>query len=53
MTPRLDFTSEAFFRDPPKAIAALARVRPRGRDAISSGRRCLGHHDPSTPQRKS
>ena len=23
MTPRLDFTSEAFFRDPPKAIAAL------------------------------
>src|SRR5215831_3392778 len=23
MAPRLDFTSEAFFRDPPKAIAAL------------------------------
>jgi len=28
MTPRLDFTSEAFFRDPPKAIAALRAQGP-------------------------
>lgn len=28
MTPRLDFTSEAFFRDPPKAIAALRASGP-------------------------
>ncbi|PIT05359.1 cytochrome P450 [Bradyrhizobium nitroreducens] len=28
MTPRLDFTSEAFFRDPPKAIAALRMSGP-------------------------
>lgn len=28
MTPRLDFTSEAFFRDPPKAIAALRAHGP-------------------------
>jgi cytochrome P450 PksS len=28
MAPRLDFTSEAFFRDPPKAIAALRAAGP-------------------------
>ncbi|MBR0690254.1 cytochrome P450 [Bradyrhizobium manausense] len=28
MAPRLDFTSEAFFRDPPKAIAALRASGP-------------------------
>ncbi|MEH2484307.1 cytochrome P450 [Bradyrhizobium sp. AZCC 2230] len=28
MAPRLDFTSEAFFRDPPKAIAALRASAP-------------------------
>ncbi|QOG19255.1 MULTISPECIES: cytochrome P450 [Bradyrhizobium] len=28
MTPRLDFTSEAFFRDPPRAIAALRGQGP-------------------------
>ncbi|MDH6258601.1 cytochrome P450 [Bradyrhizobium sp. BR13661] len=28
MAPRLDFTSEAFFRDPPKAIAALRAQGP-------------------------
>lgn len=28
MAPRLDFTSEAFFRDPPKAIAALREQGP-------------------------
>src|SRR6476620_11553834 len=28
MTPRLDFTSEAFFRDPPKAIASLRMSGP-------------------------
>lgn len=28
MTPRLDFTSEAFFRDPPRAIAALRAQGP-------------------------
>lgn len=28
MTPRLDFTSEAFFRDPPKAIATLRMSGP-------------------------
>ncbi|RXT42208.1 cytochrome P450 [Bradyrhizobium betae] len=28
MAPRLDFTSEAFFRDPPKAIAALRAYGP-------------------------
>jgi len=28
MTPRFDFTSEAFFRDPPKAIAALRASGP-------------------------
>lgn len=28
MTPRLDFTSEAFFRNPPKAIAALRMSGP-------------------------
>jgi len=28
MTPRLDFTSEAFFRDPPKVIAALRASGP-------------------------
>ncbi|MET4385209.1 cytochrome P450 [Bradyrhizobium sp. F1.4.3] len=28
MTPRLDFTSEAFFRDPPKAIATLRSSGP-------------------------
>ncbi|WGD49235.1 cytochrome P450 [Bradyrhizobium sp. CB1650] len=28
MTPRLDFTSEAFFRDPPKAIAGLRALGP-------------------------
>ena len=28
MVPRLDFTSEAFFRDPPKAIAALRAQGP-------------------------
>lgn len=28
MAPRLDFTSEAFFRDPPKAIAALRERGP-------------------------
>lgn len=28
MAPRLDFTSEAFFRDPPKAIATLRMSGP-------------------------